>query len=274
MLGKGSFGEVFQATDLNTGDSVAVKFECRLNNPPRQLLYESKLYELFRDIQQIPKCYGHGKVVKEGVPHHYLVLQRVGKSFQELPRIDETEACALGILALEALEQLWKVGVCHRDIKPANICFGTGDDASKVYLLDFGLAKKFRRSDGSHIPIRRDKHMTGTPRYASLRVSNGFEQAPRDDFEGLLYVLVYMIKGRLPWQGIDASNKETKHKRIAQKKATTPLGELLSGMDEKWVSLLEYARNVPYEDVPTLGRRHFRRILMRLKRKKENTTDV
>jgi casein kinase 1 len=273
VLGKGSFGEVFEVTDRQQDRTLAIKFESRASNPPRQLYYESKIYELFEEHRNssVPACYGFGRITKNNVPHHYLLLEKVGQSFQDLDRISEVQACVLGMLAYRALKSIWACGICHRDIKPGNLCFSRSDP-NKIVLIDFGLAKKYKHDDGSTIPMRKGKGMTGTPRYSSLRVSGGYEQAPRDDFEGLLNVLVWMIKGRLPWQGLEASQKSTKHRLIYEKKAKTPLAELLSGMDTKWISLFEYARNIPYESLPSQAELHFRRILMRLKPNAEKTS--
>ena len=66
----------------------------------------------------------------------------------------------------------------------------------KVFMIDFGLAKRFIGKDGKHIPYKDKKNLTGTARYASLNTHLGIEQSRRDDLESLGYVFVYFIKGK------------------------------------------------------------------------------
>jgi casein kinase 1 len=61
----------------------------------------------------------------------------------------------------------------HRDVKPDNFLIGSGKNSSRIYLIDFGLAKKYTTKDGVHIPYKDNKNLTGTARYASLNTHLG-----------------------------------------------------------------------------------------------------
>ena len=85
--------------------------------------------------------------------------------------------------------------IMHRDIKPENILMGLEENASTVYLIDFGLAKKWKNSAGEHIPYKDGKNLTGTARYVSANTHRGIEQSRRDDLEGVGYLLLYLLMG-------------------------------------------------------------------------------
>jgi serine/threonine protein kinase len=98
------------------------------------------------------------------------------------------------------IDSLHKKNFIHRDIKPENFLMGIGKNSHVVYLIDFGLSKKYREmKTHQHIPYKENKNLTGTARYASLNAHLGIEQSRRDDLEAIGYVLVYFAAGRLPW---------------------------------------------------------------------------
>ena len=116
-------------------------------------------------------------------------------------------------------------------MKPENFLMGRGAKSNLVHLIDFGLAKKYKDSKTNHhIPMKEGKSLTGTARYTSIKTHMGIEQSRRDDIEGMLYVLLYFLRGELPWQGLSAKNKEEKYKKIMEIKIATPIEELCRGL--------------------------------------------
>ena len=85
---------------------------------------------------------------------------------------------------------------------------GTGNKSKKLYIIDFGLSKKYTQKDGKHMKYEEGKSLTGTARYASLNTHLGIEPSRRDDIEGTLFCVVYFLLGILPWQNQEAKTKE------------------------------------------------------------------
>lgn len=99
-----------------------------------------------------------------------------------------------------------------------------------IYVIDFGLAKRYQDpKTHQHIPFRNGKSLTGTARYASVNTHVGIEQSRRDDLECICYVLLYLLKGCLPWQGLTAKNKNDKYKRIMDSKMSMSAETLCKG---------------------------------------------
>eukprot|EP00826_Nyctotherus_ovalis_P040762 TRINITY_DN4042_c0_g1_i14.p1 TRINITY_DN4042_c0_g1~~TRINITY_DN4042_c0_g1_i14.p1 ORF type:complete len:224 (-),score=48.58 TRINITY_DN4042_c0_g1_i14:308-979(-) len=152
---------------------------------------------------------------------------------------------------IKALEMFHTHHYIHRDIKPENFVIGLGADAGSIYLLDFGLAKRFRDPfSGLHIPYRDHKNFTGTARYASTKAHFGVEQSRRDDLESLGHLFVYLLKGSLPWQNMQAANKKEKYEKIRQKKVSVSLDKLCSGLPAEFQVYLNYCRTMKFNERP------------------------
>jgi serine/threonine protein kinase len=124
----------------------------------------------------------------------------------------------------------------HRDVKPDNFLVGAGKKATLIYVIDFGLAKRYKDpKTGLHIPYRNNKSLTGTARYTSVNTHLGIEQSRRDDLEAICYVVMYFLRGSLPWQGLTAHNKTDKYRRIMETKRFTPPEALCKGFPSKRV---------------------------------------
>ena len=198
-IGSGSFGEIYLGLDIQTGKEVAVKFE-QLNVRRPQVIEEAKLLREFAGEPGFPKFMWYGKHDE----FHIMVIELLGPSLEYLfdycgRKLSLKTVLLLGDQLLQKIEVLHKKGYIHRDLKPENVLMGLEENASTLYLIDYGLAKKWKLPNGDHIPIREGKSLTGTARYASANTHLGIEQSRRDDLEGAGYVLLYLLKGELPW---------------------------------------------------------------------------
>ena len=253
-LGAGAFGEIFLATNLKTKGDFAVKCEA-VNTKHPQLFYEAKLINYLNNEETLDKGIPHTYFCCTEGEHNILVMDLLGPSLEELfnqcnKRFDLKTSCQLAIQMIDRIEFVQKKQFIHRDIKPDNFLMGGEKRSHKLYLIDFGLAKKYVQKDNSHIIYRDNKNLTGTARYASLNTHLGVEQGRRDDIEGIANVLLYFVKGYLPWQNLKANNKKEKYEKIMEKKLSTPLEILCKDIPDEFKMLLTYSRDLEFEDEP------------------------
>lgn len=249
-IGAGSFGVVYSGVDIPTGTDVAVKLE--LASTEYHLSgYEAKVLRQLRGGEGIPQVYWHGS----DDDYNIMVMEQLGPSLECLLRhcnrlLSLKTTFMIALQLLTRLEYIHSQSFLHRDVKPGNFLVDR-DTSTCIYAIDFGLAKKYREpTSRQHIPYREDKSLTGTARYVSLSTHLGVEQSRRDDVEALGYMLVYFLKGSLPWQSLGGTNKLEKYARIMQCKTNTNLDVLCSGLPNEFAGILQYARSLKFEDKP------------------------
>ena len=250
-IGGGSFGEVFEGKELSTEHSVAIKVE-PVTSVQQCLLYEAKVMKGLQGLIGVPRVRWSGC---EG-NYNLLVMDLLGASLQRKfegsrRELSMKDFVQLSLQLVERLQAIHERCYIHRDIKPENFTVGLGRYRDLVYAIDFGLAKKYcDPKTGQHVPYRENKSLTGTARYASVNAHMGLEQSRRDDLEGLLYVLVYFLKGELPWMGVVARSKPEKYTKIMEKKMATTVESLCKGLPQEIASIFRYVKGLRFEEAP------------------------
>lgn len=260
-IGSGSFGDIYLGKEQTTKMEVAIKLEAVKSRHP-QLSYEYRLYRILQGKVGIPSVHWFGK---EG-DYNVLVLDLLGPSLEDLfnfcgRRFHLKTVVLLADQLIARLEYIHAKNYLHRDIKPDNFLIGLGSEESTVYAIDFGLAKKYRDpKTHAHIPYNENKNLTGTARYASINTHLGIEQSRRDDLESLGFVLLYFLRGSLPWQGLAAKTKKEKYDKISSKKMSTTIAELCKGQPTEFETYLQYCRDLNFDGKPdyTFLRRLFK----------------
>ena len=248
-LSKGAFSDIYAGINIHTKEKVALKVEERYKMNKN---LEAECYYLFSlKGLGIPKVisFGHNK------DYDILVLPLLGKSLHEIQstknfNFEFKDICLIAIQIIERIQWVHSQKIIHRDIKPDNFLIGI-DDPNIIYLIDFGLSKKYRSSiTGNHIKCTHLKKFTGSLRYASINALRLREQSRRDDLESIGYMLIYLIKGRLPWDNIRIDNKRSSYIKFSEYKRNIRPELLCSNLPEEFCDYIKYVKNLNFEDEP------------------------
>lgn len=249
-IGKGSFGDVYIGYDTQDNKLVAIKLEHQ-----KHKVILSHEYSVYKAIEHgnnicIPRVYWFGK---EG-DYYVMVMQYLGNSIEYLFNLCNRKfslktVLMAGIQILDSLKLLHDNNFVHRDLKPDNFLIGINNMRKYIYLIDFGLAKKYKK-DKIHIAEQTGKKLVGTARYASINSHRGTELSRRDDMESLGYILIYFLKGRLPWQSMDGRTRDEKYENIHKCKEETTIEELCRETPREIYYYMKYVRSLGFRDKP------------------------
>ena len=248
-IGEGSSGRIYRGRDLKSGEEVAIKV---VDEMDKTLMAEASFYRKLGGLKGIPKLRWWG-MPRRGVwalvvDKLSLSLTQINNSYDgNLPRHG---IVLIGIQMIERIQDLHTRGILHRDVKPDNFMVGFGDSRNDVFLIDFGLSRSFIDDSHNHYPQQQGLMFSGTPDFASLNVHMGCTPSRRDDLESLCYVLVYFFRGSLPWQGLGGNTNEQIVERVSEKKNSTSINELCEGIPTQIKSMLQYVRNLKYDESP------------------------
>ena len=248
-LCRGAFCDIYAGINILTKEKVAIKVEERYKMDKN---LETECYFLFS-----LKGLGIPKVISFGHNKEYdiLVMPLLGKSLYEIQstknfNFEFKDICLMAIQIIERIQWVHSQKIIHRDIKPDNFLIGL-DDPNIIYLIDFGLSKKYRSSiTGNHIKCTRIKKFVGSLRYASINALRLREQSRKDDLESIGYMLIYLIKNHLPWDNIKIDNKRSSYLKFSQYKKNISPELLCNNLPEEFTDYIKYVRNLNFEDEP------------------------
>jgi eukaryotic-like serine/threonine-protein kinase len=208
VLGAGGMGVVFGAIHPRIGKRAAIKIL------QGDLARDQTAVARFENEARAVNAIGHPNIVDifafgelpNGDP--YYVMEHVdGKSLQEwiIARgaVSLHQAMPIVRQICDALSAAHERGIIHRDLKPGNVMVAGTDDAPRVTVLDFGLAKMMR--DDVHDAF--DDSLTspgvalGTPAFMSPEQCEGSDVDQRTDVYALGVMLYVMLTGRYPFEG-------------------------------------------------------------------------
>mmetsp|Transcript_19501 Transcript_19501/g.62641 ORF Transcript_19501/g.62641 Transcript_19501/m.62641 type:complete len:710 (+) Transcript_19501:386-2515(+) len=228
----GSYGATVRAKHIPSGRAVAIKFEAtyaRTYGEPALLAREKEVYDILlagpESRDHIPQVHWFG----QQDDFYCLVVDLLGSSLSnELDSIGKAlplaDVLEITVMLLFRLEFIHSKGFLHRDVKPSNICRGRGDQSHKIFVIDFGLAKRMFLTNGARVPFSKNRAFVGSRDQASRAAHFGFEQCPSDDLESAAYTLFTLL-------GVDPGDEPMAMRRSAELCAGHPI-ELQTFLDE------------------------------------------
>ncbi len=265
-LGKGGFGQVYVGRRATTStakgandhigpgaNEIALKFEHRSSKgcnygPP----YEWSVYNSLGGILGVPKVHFKGRQGE----WYVMVMDLLGPSLWDKwntcgQSMSQEMVSCIAVEALAILENFHSKGFVHGDIKPENFLLGPSGTPTekKLYLVDLGLATRWRDPVcAAHVDYdQRPDVFRGTVRYASVHAHLGRTASRRDDLESLAYTLLFLLKGRLPWQGYQGDNKGF---LVCKKKMATCAESLCRYSPPAYRQFMEAVINLKFDEEP------------------------
>ena len=277
-IGSGSFGQVLYGKHKNKSLEVAVKVissDTSNDTIKKEINYTKQLEK----INGFPTIYHHGVYDKKNIIVESLLGPSLDKLFKYCGRkFPLKTVCLIGKEMVKRLENMHERGILHRDLKPNNLTWGNYNssyndisnsnsynslnniynklDINTIFLIDFGLSCSFLEGGISykHYKIKNNLSFVGTLRYASLNSHKGIRQSRRDDLESMIYILIYFLKGKLPWQDIKAKQKEERHKLITEIKSKVTIESLCEDIPNEFAELLTYVKSLEFDEKPYYGK--------------------
>jgi len=264
-LKKGQFIEIYKGKSIKNNELVVIKLEKRSSSPP---LLEKESFFLYT-----LKGIGIPEILSYGIWKKYnaLVEPLLGKSLYDIfiekrNFLPIEDICLIAIQIIERIQWVHSKNIIHRDIKPNNFLIGR-KDPNIIYLIDFGLSKKYKSSStGKHVKFHFTGKLIGNLRFASVNALRGAEQSRRDDLESIGYLIIYFMKGKLPWQIMKGSNKEDKYLKIYNIKNNISPEILCNSLPYEIIEYIKYVKKLDFEQLPDYNylRGLFKTILKRL----------
>ena len=255
-ISKGAFGEVWkgiQKDDYNINEPVKKETEIAIKIEKKERKSQLKneyaiLSSMNTTLNITPRVFYFG----ETSTFNYMVFELLGQSIDRYyhescknvsrPNVNTISILKhIGCQMLHCIQYIHKCGIIHRDIKPQNFLFSL--DNSHIYIVDFGISTPYLDHKRKHKPMTYTDSTIGTIDFISYYLHEGLSSSRRDDLISMIYIIIYMYNGILPWQ-------KDRLQSIYEMKYNISPDRLCEGLPDKINIMLVYCYSLEYTTEP------------------------
>jgi serine/threonine protein kinase len=227
---------------------------------PAHLEVEFDVYKELGAYSGLPKIYWYG----ESCEYRVLVLELLGPTLKDLfnycgRKFSLKTVLLLANQLIRHLHHIHDKGYIHRDLTPTNMMLGMGRNGNQVYVTDFGLAQEYVEEQRQNKSDYRPHQGVGTALFSSIQGHHGYSERtclyqdlcadlfgidllPLDDMESLGYVLVYFLRGCLPWQEVTDPDGIEQSRLIREMKESMTAEELCEDLPDEFVLFFKHVK--------------------------------
>jgi serine/threonine protein kinase len=261
--------------------NIAIKTE-NMHSKTSKIKSEYEIYNYLNDNNLnigIPKFYNFTSIeICKETFKNYLIIQLLGHNLKQLFELSFYNFIPLAtfniiLKIIDIIKNLHDNKLIYRNIHPSHFLYERKittdliptildkhktlniETSNELYCIDYSLAKFYiDKNTNEHIEFKDNENEIGNVDFASVWSLLGNRQSRRDDLESIFYLLIYFLRGKLPWEDIKGKNKNDLNKKKKLSKISLSIFEICKNVallfQDDCMQLLNYIRNLEFDEEP------------------------